>query len=167
MRARKHKQGGELAARIFYRLAHLGEPALARTESPFAAPSCSRVTFLSRFGRLPLDYQPSARLAARMEPIAVGKMIAVEPATVALGGGLRAAQVAGPNVSHVPGRLGNAHTGEQTQIHHARATMFREIGPATSSCSLPVGSAIARRAARSLRVADPVRWAGVRTGAPP
>ena len=33
-----------------------------------------------------------------------------------------------------------------------------------SSYPLPVGSAIARRAARSLRAAGPGRWAGVRTG---
>jgi hypothetical protein len=43
-----HKRSGELATHNFHRNAHMRELALARTEPPFAPPSRSLVTFLSR-----------------------------------------------------------------------------------------------------------------------
>src|SRR6266498_256650 len=48
MRARRRKRSGELATHNFHQNAYMREPELARTEPPFAPPSRSPVTFLSR-----------------------------------------------------------------------------------------------------------------------
>src|SRR5437899_1495427 len=48
MRARRRKRSDDLATHNYHRNAHMREPALARKEPPFAPPSRSLVTFLSR-----------------------------------------------------------------------------------------------------------------------